>query len=116
MEKNRRGAALVGARSGDPEGRGEPGDGGAAAAGVGRSFASLRTDLTRPRASNQIRFGEEEADLLRRVLGRIASVDRVALDVGAVEIANGSRIGLLRIGRAHRFAQMRHGVGALESR
>jgi hypothetical protein len=43
-------------------------------------------------------------------------VDSVALDVRAVQIADRARLGLARVGRAHRLAQVRHGVGPLQGR
>src|SRR5207245_6629542 len=58
------------------------------------------------RSSDQLRLAEEERDLLDGVFRRVASVDGVALDVGAVEVSDRARLRLEGVGRAHCLSQV----------
>src|SRR5512144_3389653 len=75
---------------------------------------SIGRVTARSGGSDQLRFAEEERDLFRGVLGGVAPVDRVSLDVRPVEVPQCSRLRFLRIGRAHGLAQMGDRVLPLE--
>src|SRR6185437_5651814 len=66
------------------------------------------------RASHQLRLGEEEPRLARRVLVRVRRVDRVPLLRFGVELSHRAGVGLRRIGCTDRRPQRRYGAGLFE--
>src|SRR6266581_7439396 len=53
---------------------------------------------------------KEKAQLESRRIFRVRTVNRVVLDVGRPLLADGSFLGLSRIGRSHQLAQVGNGI------
>src|SRR5436190_1280641 len=70
---------------------------------IGAGPASLRCDPGYPfiRVLDQVNARKEVADFIRRRLGGVGAVRGVALDRLRERLAQGARVGLRRVGRAH---------------
>src|SRR6185436_7843885 len=62
----------------------------------------------------QLGAGKKERQLDSRVLGRVAAVDRIALDARAEQMAQRPRRGPGHVRRAHHLAEVGHGVLAFQ--
>src|ERR1043166_1309464 len=82
--------------------------------GTPKTNIGPRMNASSAAGSNQLARAEEESQFCFSRFRSIGAVDAIALDIRGEALADGSLGGLLRIGRAHYFAQAQDGVLAFQ--